>query len=56
MSDDTPKLMLKLNKIMDQCEAMEPVDENTLNFHLEDGTIMSMTLKVEVFGGTSTRH
>jgi hypothetical protein len=56
MSNDTPKLMLKLNKIMDQCEAMEPVDENTLRFHLEDGTIMVMKLAVEHHGGNSTRH
>jgi hypothetical protein len=58
MNDEspTPKLMLKLMKIMDECETMETVDESTLRFHLDDGTIMSMKLSVEHHGGNSTRH
>ena len=56
MTDDTPKLMLKLSQIMDECEAMETVDDNTLRFHLEDGTIMVMKLAVEHRGGNTTRH
>ena len=56
MSKKKPPLMIKLMKILDSCEAMEPSGNNTILFHLKDGSIIKMTLTDEVEGAGSARH
>ena len=58
MNDDNYNnpLVQKMLKILDNCVTMEPVSKDKLEFHLKDGTIISMTLKVEAFGAGTTKH
>lgn len=55
-SKKNPPLMIKLMKILDSCEAMEPSGSDAILFHLEDGSIIKMTLTDEVEGAGSARH
>ena len=52
----SPPLMTKLMRILDSCEVMEPSGDDALLFHLEDGSIIKMTLTNEVEGAGSARH
>ena len=52
----SPPLMAKLMRILDSCEVMEPSGDDALLFHLEDGSIIKMTLTNEVEGAGSARH
>lgn len=52
----TPPLMTKLMRILDSCEIMEPSGNDAILFHLEDGSIIRMTLIDEVDGAGAARH
>jgi len=52
----SPPLMGKLMRILDSCEVMEPSGDDTILFHLIDGSIIRMILTDEVKGAGETRH
>lgn len=58
MNDDNYNnpLVQKMLKILDSCVTMEPVSKDKLEFHLKDGTIISMVLRVEHVGAGTTKH
>jgi hypothetical protein len=58
MKDDnySHPLVQKMLRILDSCVSMEPVSKDKFEFHLKDGSIISMTLKTETLGAGSTKH
>lgn len=58
MTDDNSSypILKKFQRLMDDAIEMVPRGNTCLEFHMKDGSITTLTLDVEVKGGSETRH
>lgn len=49
-------LMKRMQRIITDCVEMVLIDKNSMEFHMEDGSVISMTLKDEVKGVGKELH
>tara|TARA_R110000868_G_scaffold338869_2_gene599618 strand:+ start:1712 stop:1879 length:168 start_codon:yes stop_codon:yes gene_type:complete len=49
-------LLSKMMRIMEGYVSLEVRDNDTIEFHMEDGAIITMTLKTEHRGAGTTQH